>query len=112
MLGVKFQKKPDEGRMKGLAFALDPDGYWIEIISRSPDSPVKNKFTLAQTMIRVKDPVKSLKFYRDLLGMDLLRVREFGVGTDWGFTLYFLANLTEEQRAYLAANPDSDGAVS
>ena len=24
--GVAFQKKPDEGRMKGLAFALDPDG--------------------------------------------------------------------------------------
>ena len=23
--GVQFQKKPDEGRMKGLAFALDPD---------------------------------------------------------------------------------------
>ncbi|RHY34667.1 hypothetical protein DYB32_000742 [Aphanomyces invadans] len=26
-LGVKFQKKPDDGRMKGLAFILDPDGY-------------------------------------------------------------------------------------
>lgn len=25
--GVAFKKKPDEGRMKGLAFALDPDGY-------------------------------------------------------------------------------------
>lgn len=25
--GCTFQKKPDEGRMKGLAFALDPDGY-------------------------------------------------------------------------------------
>ena len=24
--GVAFQKKPDGGRMKGLAFALDPDG--------------------------------------------------------------------------------------
>ena len=30
--GVKFQKKPDEGRMKGLAFALDPDGYWVELV--------------------------------------------------------------------------------
>lgn len=26
--GVSFKKKPDEGRMKGLAFAYDPDGYW------------------------------------------------------------------------------------
>lgn len=34
--GVKFQKKPDEGRMKGLAFALDPDGYWVEIVKRGP----------------------------------------------------------------------------
>ena len=33
--GVSFQKKPDEGRMKGLAFALDPDGYWIELVRRS-----------------------------------------------------------------------------
>ncbi|KAL3685652.1 hypothetical protein R1sor_003674 [Riccia sorocarpa] len=30
-LGVKFVKKPDDGRMKGLAFIQDPDGYWIEI---------------------------------------------------------------------------------
>lgn len=32
-LGVKFLKKPDEGRMKGLAFIQDPDGYWIEIFN-------------------------------------------------------------------------------
>ncbi|CAI5994187.1 unnamed protein product [Closterium sp. NIES-64] len=31
-LGVEFVKKPDEGRMKGLAFIKDPDGYWIEIL--------------------------------------------------------------------------------
>ncbi|XP_061480880.1 lactoylglutathione lyase isoform X3 [Rhineura floridana] len=32
-LGVKFVKKPDEGKMKGLAFIQDPDGYWIEILN-------------------------------------------------------------------------------
>ena len=48
--GVQFQKKPNEGRMKGLAFALDPDGYWVEIITRNPGSTVVNKYTLAQTM--------------------------------------------------------------
>ncbi|XP_037084439.1 lactoylglutathione lyase-like isoform X2 [Pollicipes pollicipes] len=32
-LGVSFVKKPNEGRMKGLAFIKDPDGYWIEILS-------------------------------------------------------------------------------
>lgn len=32
-LGVEFIKRPDDGKMKGLAFIKDPDGYWIEIIS-------------------------------------------------------------------------------
>ena len=30
-MGVSFVKRPDEGKMKGLAFIQDPDGYWIEI---------------------------------------------------------------------------------
>lgn len=32
-LGVAFAKRPDEGKMKGLAFIKDPDGYWIEVLS-------------------------------------------------------------------------------
>ncbi|KAK6183012.1 hypothetical protein SNE40_010568 [Patella caerulea] len=32
-LGVPFKKKPDDGKMKGLAFIQDPDGYWIEILN-------------------------------------------------------------------------------
>lgn len=35
-LGVEFVKRPDDGRMKGLAFIKDPDGYWIEILSARP----------------------------------------------------------------------------
>jgi lactoylglutathione lyase len=31
--GVKFIKRPQDGRMKGLAFIQDPDGYWIEIFN-------------------------------------------------------------------------------
>lgn len=31
--GVEFVKKPNDGRMKGLAFIKDPDGYWIEIFN-------------------------------------------------------------------------------
>lgn len=27
--GYSFKKKPDEGRMKGLAFVYDPDGEYI-----------------------------------------------------------------------------------
>lgn len=32
-MGVDFVKRPDDGKMKGLAFIKDPDGYWIEILS-------------------------------------------------------------------------------
>jgi len=32
-LGIEFVKHPDDGKMKGLAFIKDPDGYWIEILS-------------------------------------------------------------------------------
>ncbi|KAK1411947.1 hypothetical protein QVD17_32827 [Tagetes erecta] len=31
-LNVPFIKKPDEGKLKGIAFIKDPDGYWIEIL--------------------------------------------------------------------------------
>lgn len=33
-MGYGMRKEPDGGGMKGLAFALDPDGYSIEIIKR------------------------------------------------------------------------------
>jgi len=33
MLGVPFQKRLSEGRMKTIAFIKDPDGYWVEVIS-------------------------------------------------------------------------------
>ena len=32
-LGVPFVKRPNDGKMKGIAFIADPDGYWIEILS-------------------------------------------------------------------------------
>ena len=31
-MGVEFVKRPNDGKMKGLAFIKDPDGYWIEIL--------------------------------------------------------------------------------
>jgi lactoylglutathione lyase len=88
--GVKFHKRPDEGRMKGIAFALDPNGYWIEIVRRAATSPVTNKYTFAQTMQRIKDPSKSIPFYRDLLGMTLLSVSHHNEAK---FSNYFLSTL-------------------
>jgi len=35
-LGVAFQKRLSDGRMRELAFIKDPDGYWIEIIQPVP----------------------------------------------------------------------------
>ncbi|CAM9099227.1 unnamed protein product [Phaeothamnion confervicola] len=83
--GVAFKKKPDEGRMKGLAFALDPDGYWLEIVRRAEDAGFSKPFNLGQTMLRVKDPAKSLEFYRRLMGMAKICEKHFS-----DFSLYFL----------------------
>ncbi|WPO98411.1 lactoylglutathione lyase [Pseudomonas sp. HR96] len=35
-LGVSFQKRLSDGRMKSLAFIKDPDEYWVEIIQPTP----------------------------------------------------------------------------
>lgn len=32
--GVQFQKKLTDGRQKNIAFALDPDNYWVQNHSR------------------------------------------------------------------------------
>jgi len=32
--GYRFQKKLSDGRMRHIAFVLDPDGYWVEVIGQ------------------------------------------------------------------------------
>ncbi|CAH0052752.1 unnamed protein product [Clonostachys solani] len=94
--GYKFQKRLDEGRMKYIAFALDPDDYWVEIIADGKKTleemaEVKttdvSTYRMNHTMIRVKDIKKSLDFYQNTLGMSLLRTIE---NTEAKFNLYFL----------------------
>ncbi|KAK8878994.1 Glyoxalase/Bleomycin resistance protein/Dihydroxybiphenyl dioxygenase [Apiospora arundinis] len=99
--GYKFQKKLTDGRMKHIAFALDPDNYWVEIVSLKmdtkgaddPDEPSDPSATdvgtyrMHHTMVRVKDAEKSLKFYQETMGMTLLRTLE---QESAGFNLYFL----------------------
>lgn len=61
--------------------------------------PVESEgFTFNHTMLRVKDPVKALDFYTRILGMTILQIRRF---PEMKFDLYFLAKLTEEERANL-----------
>ncbi len=45
-----------------------------------------------QTMLRIKDPEKSVPFYRDVLGMTLLDRFDF---PDMAFSLYFMGYPTE-----------------
>ncbi|KAI0022846.1 glyoxalase I [Xylariomycetidae sp. FL0641] len=97
--GYAFQKKLTDGRMKNIAFALDPDGYWVEIISKrlgskGADDPEEEglitdpkTYRMNHTMIRVKDAEKSLKWYQEVLGMTLFRTSEQSAA---GFNLYFL----------------------
>ena len=64
-LGVKFQKKLTEGRMKHIAFALDPDGYWVELIGQEKPGKLQTDiadYRFNHTMFRIKDPKVSLKY--------------------------------------------------
>lgn len=45
-------------------------------------------YIMQQTMYRVKDPIKSLEFYCDVLGFVLIMYKEF---PKWGFNVYFVA---------------------
>lgn len=80
--------------MKHIAFALDPDGYWVEIIGQRPVEETEAitetdpaTYLFNHTMIRVKDKDASLKFYQDIMGMSLVRTVENETA---GFNLYFL----------------------
>lgn len=73
--------------MKGLAFAYDPDGYWVEIVKRRCDpGTISNLFNFSQTMLRVKDAKKSIAFY-EALGMKLVHSLKFD-----DFSLFYLAS--------------------
>eukprot|EP00752_Nemacystus_decipiens_P012878 g11400.t1 len=103
--GVSFKKKPDQGRMKGLAFAYDPSGYWVELVKRNKEAGFPEIFNLGQTMLRVKDADKSLAFYA---GIGMTKVCELHFET---FSLYFLQSLPSEEVAGLPV-PDSPDAYS
>lgn len=80
--------------MHSIAFALDPDGYWVEIVGQKPVEETKNvketdleTYRMNHTMIRVKSSSSSLLFYQEIMGMKLLRTSEH---PDAKFNLYFL----------------------
>lgn len=74
------------------------------------DIPVQSEgYILNHTMLRIKDPVRSLEFYTGILGMTLLKHSRFA---DSEFDLYFLARLTEDERANLPAGDELKDFVS
>lgn len=106
--GYKFQKKLTDGRMRHIAFALDPDGYWVEVIAFNPVDKTENvkdtdpaTYRFNHSMIRVKDHEKSLEFYQDIMGMSLIRTSE---NASNGFNLYFLAYTGDEAVPKESAN--------
>ena len=76
----------DEGRMKGLSFVYDMDGYWVEIVKRNDPGKIPNYFNFSQTMLRIKDPSKSIPFY-EAFGMTVVRQKNYG-----DFSNFFLAS--------------------
>ena len=60
------------------------------------DIPAQSRgFTLNHTMLRVKDPERSLAFYTGVFGMRVLRRLDF---EEMGFSLYFLARLADGEQ--------------
>lgn len=53
-----------------------------------------NGFIFNHTMLRIKNPTKSLAFYQDVLGMTLLQKRSY---PEAEFDLYFLAKLSDDE---------------
>lgn len=58
-----------------------------------PRDPDTKRWVMQQTMMRVKDPQRSLDFYTKALGMTLITVGEF---PQWGFTVFFVGYPPEE----------------
>lgn len=66
---------------------------------RMTSSPViPGRPTWQQTMLRIKDPAKTLPFYTDLLGFTLIDKYDF---PQWNFSLYFLTTLPEGETYHL-----------
>lgn len=60
----------------------------MELVKRGDDAKIPNEYNFSQTMLRVKDPKKTLAFYKKL-GMKVLRESHH---PDANFSNYFLGS--------------------
>lgn len=65
--------------------------------------PATDEFVFNQTMFRIKDPARTLKFYSEVLGMTLVKRLDFA---QMGFTLYFMASIAPDQKTQWSRDPD------
>lgn len=96
--GYQISNLPLGSDADGLTFVQDPDGYYIQLFQNASSIGFDHSigtdvgtYRLNYTMIRVKDPQASLKFYKQVLGMI-----EMDTLTDEnaGFDLFFLGYST------------------
>lgn len=88
---VTFKKRPNEGKMSGIAFFSDPDGYSIEIVEREKGYQDMPTFGIAQTMIRTKRLNDTINFFQNHFNMTL--VRKAGIPGD--FVNAFMATVPQ-----------------
>jgi len=60
----------------------------VELVKRGDNANIPNEYNFSQTMLRIKDPKKSIEFYSKL-GMKLLRESHHD---DAKFSLYFMGS--------------------
>ncbi len=92
--GHECRKILTAGNDLHIAFVLDPDGYWVELIrqrnaeeTRGIQTTDPGSYHFNHTMLRVKNALVSLTFYQDVLGMKHLGTLDFKQA---GYSMYFL----------------------
>jgi len=82
---------PVATRIAGASCGVSMSAVKLPDVSKymAAEPPAETKdYIMQQTMIRVKDPIRSLEFYTQVLGMKLLMAKDF---PQWGFSVYFVA---------------------
>lgn len=93
--GGKVTREP--GPVKGgksvIAFVEDPDGYKFELIERGPTPE-----PLCQVMLRVGDLDRTVEFYKNAFGMELLRTRD---NPEYKYTIAMMGYGPEDTNAVM-----------
>lgn len=81
--GATLPPRPPNGAAGGAC--MDVSGYYA-----APAIAECSNFVMQQTMLRIKEPGRSLDFYQRILGMTLVKRLDF---PQWKFSLFFMGYL-------------------